>query len=225
MRSTRLELYLLVLLIVAGLIGCDAERRQASNGPLPKADQIGRLGTPSHIENHPEKLSGKMTGELASFYEAAEEASTLKEADRTVRALLSDSSSVPRYFREQMAAIAIFGRLGQSDRYAKNSLTPTELKVIGHYTQFLVENQSPESPMILWALKRLQDHWSDQRISEAAQTAAQAARAVYTDTESPGDPTSKAEAELIKGMEGHERDVWKAASELEEMASTFRRDQ
>lgn len=99
-------------------------------------------------------------------------------ADQVVRSRLSESSSVPRPLREQLAARALFGTHFGS---LKNK-TPSEseLDALGYYTTLLVDNRSPESWLVQPALDILSGHWSDQRILAAIDTTLEASRRAYS---------------------------------------------
>ena len=93
-----------------------------------------------------------------------------KQADENVRALLDSPSPVARHYREQNAADVML-----REWLVGGEPTEERLKAMAFYVDLLVKNESPQSALILPALKQLDGHWPETRVAEAASVAAHAA--------------------------------------------------
>ena len=122
--------------------------------------------------------SGGDWEEGSTIAKAAETAPTWKEAHQKVRSILSSSSTVPQFVREQDAALVMFREYLNTDRW-RDSLSQEKLEILGFYTDLLVQNRSPESELVYTGLRGLDGHWSDQRIIDAAETTIRAAKQKY----------------------------------------------
>lgn len=59
--------------------------------------------------------------------------------------------------------------------------SPLTRKATAFYTNLMLKNRNPNAVVILKALNRLEGHWSEAHIAEAAGTAAQAARTEFAE--------------------------------------------
>jgi hypothetical protein len=113
-----------------------------------------------------------------AFRTVAKEASDWEEAHQGMQKRLkeSDASPIPRYLREQIAALSMF-RTFFTDWEA--DLSEEQREAVGHYTKLLVENRSPESPFVLSGLEKLEGHWPDAKVVEYADIARRSAEDTY----------------------------------------------
>jgi len=101
-------------------------------------------------------------------FEKAVEGEDWAAADRRVRALLlAPSEDVPPHTREQVAATLMLDR-----HLLAAPPSPEALEALGHHTQALIDNRSPEASLVADALNQLQGHWSQARIQASAALAA-----------------------------------------------------
>lgn len=219
------SLFSIISLIVlsAAIVGCDvqddADQGNDTEEALSDLDHVFRLGTPEAAEqDQTQEMSHEVLQQFSTYTEAAKEASTLVKADQSLQDVLSDSSSVPRYMQEQLAALAMFIHQIGEGGFAEKKLTDDEVRVVGRYTEYLVENRSPEADFVLRGLERLRGHWSDEQIVEAAEVAAESARSTYVDSDRPDlEITSQAEKEFTGSVQSHEDEALEAAQRLDQL--------
>lgn len=213
----------LLTITLFGLIltGCDRQQDRSSseNSSVPEMNAMVKFGSPAQSELS-KPSTREFSNEATSFFNAAKSASTVKEADRKVRKILADSSSIDRPFREQMAAFAMFANHFAGEETDAVDLTEKKLKILGFYTDLFVENRSPEAAYILPALKALRGKWPDQKVAKSAQTVAQAARSTYSSSKS-SESVSVQKLKRETGRSGHAGEVLKAATELTQLSMTL----
>ena len=183
--DSRTIIYVVILFLsasIVGLTGCDNPDRSSEEKPdsPPMTDASMRgYGSPPGDSLTPGNVDlEQISEESSTIAKAAGTASTWTEAHQKVRSILSSSSTVPQFVREQDAALVMFREYLNTDRW-RDSLSQEKLEVLGFYTDLLVENRSPESELVYTGLRGLDGHWSDQRIIEAAETTIQAAKQRY----------------------------------------------
>ncbi len=225
MHHKELFLTVVALLAMVVLLGCsDGMHSNTASEELVASQPIPQLSAPKHVIKFgtPEgatsaaSLSGaerqqlleRMSTMMMAFSEAVVLASDWQEADQNVRALLNAPSELSRHYREQAAANAMF-----QEWLLEGDASPEKLKATAFYTGLLVQNRSPQAATILPALERLQGHWPEAKIAEAAATAARAARAEYE--EAPSEAQRKMNQALKIRKSGHAVKTLEAADLLE----------
>lgn len=161
------------------LVGCDDTATPETENSAPQLLHSFVAGTPDDVEpTMPSELSSaerkrnadQRHADFRAFEKAVSTAAGWKEADRRVRALLEESSPVPHYRREQVAADWMFKEWLLQDKSSSK-----KQKAIAFYTNLMIENRNPQAQVIQPALQRLEGHWSESHIAEAAGTAFHAA--------------------------------------------------
>jgi hypothetical protein len=153
-----------------------------------------KFGTPDRLRDDSQRIRalgrdiGHVSRVMQSFHRIAAEASSWRAADRQIQAHLSatDTSSVPRYIREQSAAGAMFRNVFID---WTTPLTDAQRDVLGDYVQLLAENQNPEAALVLPALRQLEGHWADRHVASTADAIAKAADRAYKAPSRPDDTT------------------------------------
>ena len=90
-------------------------------------------------------------------------ASSWDTAHKGMQELLSESSPLPDYIREQRAAVFMLKAARSLE-----DLGEDQRKAIAEYTTMLAEYRSPEAALMLESLKRLEGYWSEGEIQYAA---------------------------------------------------------
>lgn len=176
-----MKIYTLLFSVTIALLvmGCDQDQGVNSDNEerAPRLLHWFASGVPEDVELPSHRSLEERKEAMEAFKEASRAFRALeyernwKAADRRARDLLATPSSVPLYKRQQLAA----------DRMLKHWLldspqTPETQEALAFYTEMLVQNRSPQAQILAPALQRLTDTWSDERVAEGAEIAAQAAR-------------------------------------------------
>ena len=79
------------------------------------------------------------------------------------------------FFLEQMAAVHIVGKAAFDSMFVEEYIwSDPQIELLSSQVDILIKNRNPQSPLIAPALQKLQGHWPDARIREAAFIAADA---------------------------------------------------
>jgi hypothetical protein len=173
-------LYLAFTLLVA--LAGTACSESVSSTPRQTSHDVDRhddkhsmiaYGTPDHVLSISPETSDKLATEFAerraSVLQIIESDEPLPHRDRRVRAFLyeTDGLALSHYVR-QFAAVRLLRELLESSE-------SSGMDAIDYYTSLLEENASPEAPLILQALKRLEKRWAPERLSEVSRLSAERA--------------------------------------------------
>lgn len=130
---------------------------------------------PDYASMDPEEAAALADAAIAAhqaIQAAVVEATTWQEADIAVRKELTSHPRVPEYQLQQLA----------SSYMLRQHLAPTwtapddeALEATGFYTNLLVENESPDAPLLERSLSALEGYWSEGRLKNAAGASAKAA--------------------------------------------------
>ncbi len=208
------------LLSLLLLVGCESQSLNQEHSPEPNeisAQNVQSRFTavvPSHasdddLSNSRAALNQSLD-ELDSFQRLADEAETWRKAHEAIQNRLDRSSPIPQFRREQMAGHVMLTTWLNEE----GDIPPEKQEALAFYTDLMIKNESPQAVEISKALARLEGHWDSERIAEAAETVATAARQHRSSTIDLGQNAPKIET----ADSGYQRRLQEALSDLREMS-------
>ena len=160
------------------LVGCDNTSAPENGDLVSQLAGSGKL-TSSFVANSPDSLDSVPFAELSmkekkelllqrsqaygTLKKAVLTASGWQQANQRSRALLSEPSSAPQHYREQVAAHWMLKHW-----LLKGNPSLEKQKATGFYTELMLENGNPQGQLIQPALEQLKGRWSEERITKAA---------------------------------------------------------
>ena len=182
-------------LLTLSVVGCqEAPSSTASEEILlPSADYRVHIKSPELKEGETlSKQERKTRAEatlqaIRTFSAIMEETDGWQEAHKVVQRELAASSESFRYSREQTSALYML-----RFKLLAGESSPEKLEAISYYTSLLVANGSPEGDVILKSLRKLEGHWTNEKIVATASQAAEATEAFLSKRFDCTDCASKA---------------------------------
>ena len=172
----RLLYLVMALIITATGAACSESVSPVSEQTAPDGDgyasestiAYGRAdGMPSTRMWDSDELQTEFARLRASILEILRSDAPTSTRDRRVRAILLETEDFElSHYVRQFAAVHVLREL-------LSDSPPSAIDAIDYYATLLVENASPEAPLILEALQRLRKRWTPERLAEASRLTAE----------------------------------------------------